>query len=410
VERVFAPRRAGIPRAPRFVPTGAPPAIEYVQRVPSRVRYVLLPLVVALTLALGFAKLVRQREHPPDWARNESNSYAGYVAIDGYAQRAETLRDALRSGEGPAALIDVFRVEHHANVIVTPLCVAVLALLTGDVIPAFVLVAALALLVTALATVGIAREVARAFSARDRGSEEVVWITAVLCVSHVLVARTAVQLQLDGVHTALVALATLVSLRTARTQRFVGGALLLGLIHTAGLLNKYAYLPALAIPALVEFACGSRNPGRALVLALSAAAPAMFVLGLWVRTVAGSSGPVGDFEHLAGTWNFGGRQLGEFALEMVLLLQAWPVLLWLARGERSARETALVACLVLWLVSVWVFRLPAVPRLYLPAVVPLVALAGAFVARRWDLARVRRAFYALVALNYAAAIAGVLAG
>ncbi len=378
--------------------------------MPSRVRFLLLPLVVALTLVLGVFKLVHQREHPPEWARNEANSYAGYVAIDGYGKRAETLRDVLRSGEGVDALVDVFRVEHHANVVVTPLAVAVVALATGDVVPAFVLVAALALLVTALAVIGVSREIALGFNSRDRGREQVVWVTAVLFLSHVLVVRTAVQLELDGVHTALVALATLVSLRCTRTQKYGSGAVLLALIHTAGLLNKYAYLPALAIPAVVDVVCGSRHPGRALLFAFFSAAPAIFVLGLWVRMVAGTTGTVGDFQHLASVWQLDWKQLAHFALEMLLLLQAWPVLWWFARDEQSLRERALLACLALWLLSVWVFRLPAVPRLYLPSAVLLAAAAGAFVARRWDVPRVRTAFYALVALNYLAAIAGLFVG
>lgn len=378
--------------------------------MPSRVRFLLLPLVVALTLVLGVFKLVHQREHPPEWARNEANSYAGYVAIDGYGKRAQTLRDVLRSGEGVGALVDVFRVEHHANVVVTPLAVAVVSLATGDVVPAFVLVAALALLVTTLAAVGISREIALGFHSRDRGREQVVWITAVLFLSHVLVVRTAVQLELDGVHTALVALATLVSLRSTRTQRYGSGAVLLALIHAAGLLNKYAYLPALAIPAVVDVVCGSRHPGRALLFAFFSAAPAIFVLGFWVHTVAGSTGTVGDFQHLASVWRLDWKQLAHFALEMLLLLQAWPVLWWLARDEQSPRERAMLACLALWLLSVWVFRLPAVPRLYLPCTVLLAAAAGAFIARRWDVPRVRTAFYALVALNYVAAIAGLFVG
>lgn len=381
--------------------------------VPSRLRYLLLPLCVALTLVLGAFKLSHQREHPPQWARNDANSYAGYVAIDGYARRAETLRDVVRSGGSVDALLDVFRADHHANVVVTPVLVAFVSLapgLDGAIVPAFALVAFVALLVSALAVLGIARELETGFSSRDRGREQVAWIAVVLFLSHVLVARTALQLQLDGVHAALVALATLVSLRASRTQRFAGAGVLLALIHTLGLLNKYAYLPALAIPLVVEVVAGSRNLGRALVLALACAAPAILALGFWVRTVAGPEGTVGDFQHLASVWTLDGKQVLHFAIEMLLLLQIWPLVLWMSRGERSAKERAMVACLVLLVVSVCVFRLPAVPRLYLPAVAPLAALAAAFVARRWDLARVRRGFYALVALNYAAAVAGVFVG
>ena len=115
-----------------------------------------------------------------------------------------------------------------------------------------------------------------------------------------------------------------------------------------------------------------RAPARlATTFVLTALVPLALALAfqraLFPETSAGD-----DLAHLAASWRLDARDLRDFALEMALLFQLWPSLL--LRGRFARAERVVAAALVLYLASVWGFGLPAVPRLYLPALGFLVAL------------------------------------
>lgn len=152
----------------------------------------LLAGLCALTCLLGVVKLRLQRERPPAYALQMQQTYVGFVAIDGYAQRSALAREALAGNDpGWELLRRDLRENLHPTSFLVPLAVGALAL-TGVGIPvAFARLSLAAPLGAALISGRIARRLAPGLGP---GLET---LTVLLVVSHFLVLRTAAQLYID---------------------------------------------------------------------------------------------------------------------------------------------------------------------------------------------------------------------
>jgi hypothetical protein len=115
-----------------------------------------------------------------------------------------------------------------------------------------------------------------------------------------------------------------------------------------------------------------------------------------------------DFEHFWASWRLGADELKHFGIEMLLLLQFWPILALVSvnRGGRFAKA-ALASALLIFLSTVS-FRLPAVPRLYLPVLAILAsAVSPAFLS--WP-RHTKKYGIITVAIVCSANIAAMIAG
>ncbi len=331
---------------------------------PDRSIHVLALLFVAAALFLGSVKVALQKRSPPAWAAAPIHGFEGYVSIDGFSQRAAFLRDSVTGGEAreePEADLSL-----HPTSWLVPLAVAATSFLTGSIPIAFAILSGLA----SLAQVLLVGLLARRFDAERRA--EVGWLAALATGGHCLTMRTAAQLTLDPFCAVWITASLLLSLRWSERRR--GSDLLwLSLLGTSGLFLKSSFLPALALPSLVAWLAGERGAKRLLgSFFLTALLPLAIALA-FQRALLPETSATGDLEHLAAAWKLDSTQIAHFALEMALLFQLYPLALLGTWRDRPARS-GLVA-LGLLLASTWAFGLPAVPRLYLPALGVLVALA-----------------------------------
>ena len=336
----------------------------------ARARTLLVAACVLVSLGLGVAKVFAQRAHRPHYL-HDAHVYEGWPSIDGHSLKAAHIRTWMRGGDpGAAELREFLSDEGHPSSLVVQSAVAALSLFVGSIPVTFLLLSSLAFCLQILLVVRLAR-----LCAPD-APPWVPTVAGVLAAGHVLSVRTAAQLHLDP-FCALVATAVLVATleqaREPRRGRAVGIAVLLAL----GLFTKISLLPLLAVPPLV---LAARAPGRRLATlvrgGLAFSLPPLLVWGaaLWLLTGGGPT--TTEPGHLLETWELDARHLRNFGVEMVLLLQAFPLLLLLGRREQGPDERAVGLVLIVILAATWAFRLPPIPRLYLPAV-GLLAVLGA---------------------------------
>jgi hypothetical protein len=362
-----------------------------------RVARALALAFLAAALLLGATKLELQRRSPPAWAAPPIHRFKGWVAIDGLAARAAWLRAEL--APGAAAQTPRPDVALHATAWLVPLAVALASFVTGSIPLAFALLSGLASALQVLLVGRLARRL-------DPGRRaEVGWLAALAAAGHCLTMRTAAQLTLDPFCAAWTTAHLLVSLRWAERRRATDLAALV-LLATSGLFLKSSFLPALAFPLLCALLHGERAPLRLLGLgALTALVPLALAL-LFQAFLLPHTGAADDLAHFARAWRLDPRQLRQFALEMALLFQLYPALLLRSRlvpGERPA-----ATALGLFLASVWAFGLPAVPRLYLPALGFLVALCVPRLVAALGLRHARHVLAGAGLVNLALAVAGLV--
>jgi len=229
------------------------------------------------------------------------------------------------------------------------------------------------------------------------------WIVGCLFLGHCLTMRTSGQLLLDPFCGALVLGAAAASLRLVEGFRGAWAALLF-LIQVLGAFTKVSYLPALAIPALVLKVKGASWPRALSAGVVHGAVPLALVL-VFIALVPGRESAGRDFAHLANAWRLSPQELRHFAIEMALLFQVWPLVLFVRRRQLLSGR-ALLACAALVLASTWAFKLPAVPRLYLPVLGLGLAGAAGAVDGWLGARRARVGLVVLIAANYAVAIWG----
>ena len=337
----------------------------------------LLALCVLLTLAMGAIKVFAQKASPPDYALNPSNSYEGWVSIDGHSHRAARIHAWLRGADGGgSALLDHLRHDRHPSSLAVPVLVAGGALFTGS-IPASFLLLSLAAVVLQLLLVG--RIAARLAPGAGGG---VPLLAALLAAGHCLTIRTAGQLQLDPFAAVLASAVALLCIARARKPR-AGSAGLLLLVQVLGVFTKTSHMPLLAAPALSGFLMLSLSgsPWRerlrcaALDLLRYALLPALLYVG-WLGWLSGAGSISKEVDQLTGYFALRPRELLGFAVEMALLFQAFPLLLWLRRRVLSRADLCVLAALACTLIGTWIFKLPAVPRYYLPALGFLAAASA----------------------------------
>ncbi|MFQ5507153.1 MAG: hypothetical protein ACE5F1_20475, partial [Planctomycetota bacterium] len=185
-------------------------------------------------------------------------------------------------------------------------------------------------------------------------------------------------------------------------------------LQVLGLFLKISYLPMLAVPALATIVAGRfsgpapRKDRRAL--------RAICLFGLlpllpWISFLSlgpGSGSFLREPTHLLASWNLRGHQLANFAFEMLLLFQVLPLFLLVRRGVGPRIQKTVVVALACMLLATWAFKLPPIPRLYLPVLGFLVALAAPAIQHTLEGARLRAFVGAYLVLNYAAAIYGIV--
>ena len=340
---------------------------------------VVLVLCAALTLGAGFARLYLQRgEHLPDYARTPANRYAGFAALDDYATRAALFRDWLR---GDGELEDVLaraRSGLHPASLLVPLLVGLASLLAGSVPLAFALFSATAAVAAALLVVRLATTLAR--GREDPALAAAVGAVAgVLALAHVDAVRTAVQLHMDPFCN-LWAVAAVALLIRVRAGGGAGTRALFMLVLATGPLVKISLFPLLALPAASAFLWPAEREGRASGAARALLAWALPPLAVWVFVLAWCGAlhlAFHDMRDQATQFAIDRRYLVNFTLEMALLFQLFP-LVFLLRPARpwSDGERVVWLALALVLVGTWIFRLPAIPRLYLPVTSFLAVLAA----------------------------------
>jgi len=358
-------------------------------RDPLRARWVLV-LCALLTVGLGFGKLLLQRGNLPDYARTQANQFEGFVALDDYATRAELFRDWL-TGEGElAAFFAKSRSGFHPASLLVPAAVAAASLLVGSIPLAFALLSAAA----AVAAAGIAARLAAALCA-DRARGAATGLAAgVLALAHVDVLRSSAQLQMDPFCSlwTIAAVALLVRIRAGAGHR---ERLALAVLLATGPLVKISLFPLLALPAACAFL--APVPGERRLPAALRAVPAYAVLpvGVWLGALAvtGALGIAFDDMHDQATqFAVDARYLRMFGIEMALLFQVAPLVVALRPRLAGvvAGEAPVWLAAGLLLAATWAFRLPAIPRLYLPLTALLAVLAAPrlvdLLPRRWPIA------------------------
>jgi hypothetical protein len=142
-----------------------------------------------------------------------------------------------------------------------------------------------------------------------------------------------------------------------------------------GLFTKVSYLPLLAVPALVVVV-REKNYRLAVRAGVLFALLPLLPVALYLSVVPGASSASRDFEHFINAWRLSLSELQHFSIEMVLLFQFWPVLMYLAWQRRDGMTRAILLSAGVVVLSTWAFKLPAVPRLYLPSLAMAVAGSG----------------------------------
>lgn len=356
---------------------------------------VLLLACLVLTGVCGVLKLEFQKAKPPRFAQS-GQIFDGYVSIDWYCHRAEQLRLRLL-GETRFELDVLLELRDtlHPSAWLVPAAVALLALVTQSVPVAFAILSLLAMALAAWLVLRLVRACG--------GDRATAWLAGAAYASHISTIRASAQFYLDPFITVCVCLTLLLSLELARGASGRGRWIALYVVQALGLFVKSSYLPMLAVPALVRFLLGGeRRVGAALRDGLVfGVAPLVPVLVFLAVVYGGLGSGAEDMRHLHSTWRLDAAQLQSFGREMLLLFQWLPIACLGMRVWRDGSSRALLAVLGLLLGSVWAFGLPAIGRLYLPAVAVLVAVSYAALARgAW-----RRQVFSITlvhaALNYA---------
>lgn len=357
-----------------------------------------------LTLGFGIAKVQMLRAYPPDYAKNGFNSYEGFVSGDGFSHRSALVRDwLLGDDEGATELRAYLSDGGHPNSILVPTLVGATAILTKSIPWTFVGWSCLASVAQALLIVSIARSLLPGSREREGPRSAAPWVLGSVFLGHCLAIRTAGQLHLDPFCSVAMLATVALSLRLAQRRNGATGAVLF-LVQCLGLFTKASYLPALAIPFVIMKLKG-QSWLRCFVAMLVFGVFPLAVMLTFVEFVPGRDTAGRDFGQFLAAWHLSPRELRHFAVEMLLLFQFWPIVL-IARRRRVGSGTPILMCALLVLVSTWVFKLPAVPRLYLPVLgLGLAGCAGVVS----DLLHHRFAFPAFVAVllaNYGVAVWG----
>lgn len=353
----------------------------------------LLALALAASLGLGVAKVLRERTHPPAFASAPANRFEGYVAIDGYGQRSDLFRRWIHGEEGAgAALTEDLQSPMHPTTVVVPALVGLVAPDAAAVPRAFLALSVLATLLQVAAVARLARLLAPE-------SPAATWTAAVLVAGHCLTARTAGHLYVDPFCALFGTWAWLASLRWAR-EPGAGRALAVAVPLALGTFTKVSFLPWLAAPAIALVALGER---RRLAAGVLLGAVPVALAAVYLAAVPGLAAGTADSRHLLGATSLSPRRLLDFAVEMALLVQLAPLVLWRGGPARGAAARGTAAMLALVLVATWAFRLPSVPRLYLPALGLGAALTATALLRAAPPRRVPRILGVYVAANAAAA-------
>ena len=353
-------------------------------------------ITLLLTLALGTAKLALQKAHPPAYAVSSGQVYEGFVSIDYYSQRAARLLGKLPDDR--QAWLNQ-RDQLHPTSWLVPMIVAMVAALIGSIPIAFAACAIAALLAEAYLIFQIVRQASTNNSAHA-------YLAVAAFLSHITTCRTAGQLYLDHFSTLLTLYSLSLALRWTQKNT---GALTLYITNALGLFTKASFLPTLAVPALATFILNpprriSRTIHAASVFGLLALAPACIFLaaqGFWAHD------KVNDLQHLAHSWNLSTKQLQHFAIEIALLFQWIPVALIYLRRHISGPGKVALYCALTFLLSTWAFGLPAIPRLYLPALALLIVAIFHSSSYALSTRTIFRILLPVAAINYVIAGYGI---
>ena len=370
----------------------------------------LLALVcVMLTLTLGVTKLFVQRAHLPSYATPTYNTYEGFVSIDQYCIRAEKMRDRVQAGpdevEGAQAeMMKDLRKRGHPSAILIPAIIALVSIPVGSIPYAFIGLVIAALLLQFLA-------VRRLASRLTGGAAPAIAIATVLVASHCDTVRSSAQLLLDPFAALFTTLTVLVSQR-----RHEGGGAgttwTLVALQLLGPFIKLSYLPALAAPAIVTLCVARENRiGGALLDGIRFGLLPVLPAVAYVLAVPTLDGFGREMDQTLESSSMSSWELGNFAIEMALLLAPLVVLLWRPKTDAAridARTGSVLLVVLTFLLSLWALRLPDDHRLYLPLI---GLMAAAVAARVWDAfgpARTHRWLAIYATLNYGVALAGIL--
>lgn len=366
-----------------------------------------LPICCLLTIGLGLVKDLLQKSHPPSWVANKPwELYDGFVSIDGHAAMARGVRDWFAGTDpGGERVRAMFAGEMHPSAVVVPALVAALDLVVRSIPVSFILLSSLAVLLNAILAGMVVREL------DPDCTPELPWLASLIVIAHCLTIRTSGQLLLDPFCALFATGAMLLATRWIR----IGGAATAGfliIIQICGIFTKISYAPMLMVPPVAVFFLERESRlGRTALAAtmftiVPAAAWAIFVEWL-TGSIRSSDREAG---HLLNSWHFNAGELIHLAVEMLLLFQGFAaVLLFRARRELGVAKIAGIT-LFFVLVSTWSFHLPAVPRLYLPAVVPLAVLCILAARDAWAGARATHFVAGYLIVNYLIAVAGLFVG
>jgi hypothetical protein len=339
----------------------------------------LLGLAFAFTAAVGIAKVLWQRTHPPAWATlAPGHRFEDFLSIDGYSHRIAVIADWLASpGEKWPVLRAYLAADQHQTTMTVPTLAAMVSRLTGSIPWSFV---AVNLALCAL-SIALAMRLAAACCAPDTPAplrSRIALQTGLVLALHCLTARTAALLIVDqGV--VLAAVGTLLALCRWLETRSLRAMALASAGLTFGLFSKVNFLPFLAAPTIAAWLARDHRGQRLVVAAVATAVPVLLAIG-WTQLVAGQHPLPHDVRHLLTTTKVTSSSALRFALEMVLLVQIAILLRPQPSAVASSRGAKLVATTAgLYLLATAGFKLPTIPRLYLPF---LFLMAPWLLARR----------------------------
>ncbi|MBI3817289.1 MAG: hypothetical protein HY286_01255 [Planctomycetes bacterium] len=364
-----------------------------------------LPICCICTIGLGVAKVYIQKAHPPAYAagKTDAHFYKGFVSPDTHCKMAELFRNWY-TGDDPGGQIvkNEFANEMHPSAIVIPAAVGALDLIINFIPWSFMLFSAAAVVANAWLAAKMAAE-------SDPGAPaEVPMIAALLVVAHCLTIRTSTQMILDPFCAVFASAAMWMTIRWTRAPG-TGVAFALVIIQMLGMFTKVSYAPLLAAPALATFFAGSgRNWARGAFAALLFGAIPAAVWGIYMQWLTGLAQANREPEHLLNSWNLNFGALQHFAIEMALLFQGFFIILLLKWKVPGGAARVAGVTLALILLATWAFRLPAVPRLYLPALAPLAVLCILKMKDYLGGTRARHLVFGYLILNYAIGIWGLV--
>lgn len=368
---------------------------------------ILFVVATLFTLGAALAKLELQRTHKAAWM-NANHEYQGFFSIDGYAHKAERIQRTLNgSTPGLGELAGDLGRDLHPTALAPLVLVALLAQLMGSIPWAFALLSAAAWLGLLAVARALARHAASEQDTDPTRLSEAGLVAAILVAGHMLSARTAGQLYMDG-FCALVAALALWQLGPWLARQTTGRSAALVSTLTLGLFTKVSCLPLLAlVPLACLLAPAPAFPRRRLLSGLAVAALPLVPWTLAMLAMPGSDA-LSESRHLWHSWGLDREHLVNFGRQMLLLLQFFPVLL-LLRPRRPASWSARLAgaLVVLLLLSTWAFRLPPIPRLYLPVLVPLAVWATPRLQERLAPGRLAAALWLWTAGNAALTLYGL---